>query len=99
MTTPSYLQNVNENILLWLLGAANIFQDDGVVDAFGIWLVQVVCVWLVPLLEGEEDLVLICAHYLNILENETEKLVLLGVKQEKRSVKEGNWIKRIKGME
>lgn len=70
--TPSHLKYVNEDILLWLLGAANIFQDDGVVDALGVRLVQVICVWLVPLLEGEEDLVLVCTHYLDILGAEME---------------------------
>lgn len=67
-STLSHLKYVNENVLLWLLGAANILQNDGVVDALGVRLVQVICVWLVPLLEGEEDLVLIRTHYLNILE-------------------------------
>ncbi len=69
---PSHLEYVNEDVLLWLLGAANIFQDDGVVDALGVRLVQVICVWLVPLLEGEEDLVLIRTHYLDILGTEME---------------------------
>lgn len=65
--TPSHLKYVDEDILLWLLSAANIFQDNGVVDALGVRLVQVICVWLVPLLEGKEDLVLFRTHYLNIL--------------------------------
>lgn len=67
--TWSYLQDVDEDILLWLFGAANILQDDGVVDALGVRLIQVICIRLVPLLEGEEDLVLICTYYLDVLED------------------------------
>lgn len=71
--TLSHLQDIDEDVLLWLLGAADIFQYDGVVDALRVWLVQVISVRLVPLLEGEEDLVLICTHDLNILvENNKE---------------------------
>ena len=68
----SHLQDVDEDVLLRLLGTANIFQHDGVVDTLGVRLVQVIGVWLVPLLEGEEDLVLVRTHYLNILEAEVE---------------------------
>lgn len=64
---PSHLQDINEDILLWLLGAAHIFQDHGVVDTLGIRLVQIIRVGLVPLLEGEENLVPVRTHYLNIL--------------------------------
>lgn len=79
----SHLKYVNENIFLWLLGAANVLQDDRVVDALGIRLVQVICVWLVPLLEGKEDLVLICTHYLHILKEwRKEKEGESGVKME-----------------
>lgn len=67
-----YLKYVDENVLLGLLGAADVLQDNGVVDALGVWLVQVVRVRLVPLLEGKEDLVLIRAHYLNILQRRRE---------------------------
>lgn len=65
-----YLEYVDKNILLRLLGAADVLQDDGVVHALGVRLVQVVSVRLVPLLEGEEDLVLVRAHNLNVLEEE-----------------------------
>lgn len=63
----AHLKYVNENIFLRLLGAADVLQDDRVVDALGIRLVQVIGVGLVPLLEGKEDLVLVRAHYLHIL--------------------------------
>lgn len=69
-----YLEYVDENVLLGLLGAADVLQDDGVVHALGVRLVQVVSVRLVPLLEGQEDLVLVCAHDLNVLEEEEEGL-------------------------
>lgn len=72
-STLSHLEYVNENVLFRLLGAPDILQDDGVVDALGVRLVKVVSVWLVPLLEGEEDLVLICTYYLNILEGRREE--------------------------
>lgn len=65
-----YLEYVDENVLLGLLGAADVLQDDGVVHALGVRLVQVVRVRLVPLLEGQEDLVLVRAHDLNVLEEE-----------------------------
>lgn len=67
-----YLEDVDENALLGLLGAADVLQDDGVVHALRVRLVQVVGVRLVPLLEGQEDLVLVCAHDLNVLPEEEE---------------------------
>lgn len=40
----SHLKYVDENVLLRLLGAANVLQDNGVVDALGVRLVQVICI-------------------------------------------------------
>lgn len=44
LSTLSHLEDVNENVLFRLLGAPDILQDDGVVDALGVRLVEVISV-------------------------------------------------------
>lgn len=63
----THLQYVYKDALLRLLGAADVLQHDGVVDALRVRLVQVVGVCLVPLLQSQEHLVLIRTHYVDVL--------------------------------
>lgn len=60
----AYLQNIYQDILFWLLCAPDILQQDGVVNALWVRLVQIVCVCLVPFLNSHKYLVFICTDYL-----------------------------------
>lgn len=62
--TMTYLQYIYQDILLWLLCAPDVLQQDRVVNTLGVRLVEVVGVCLVPLLNSHEDLVFICTNYL-----------------------------------
>lgn len=66
----------------------DVFQGQGEVHPMRVRYVQVVGIVLVPLLDGGENLTLICAHDMHVLENrkrKKEKRQLKGERKESRS--------------
>lgn len=62
--TKTYLQNIYQDVLFWLLCAPDVLQQERVVNTLRVRLVQVVRVCLVPLLDCHKHLVFICTDYL-----------------------------------
>lgn len=60
----AYLQNIYQDIFFWLLRAPDVLQQDRIVNALWVGLVQIVCVCLVPFLNSHKYLVFIRTDYL-----------------------------------